>query len=156
MSGLVKSIALTMAAAAAIILAAAPARAATVKEIFEKYHLIGTFAQDCTKPPHQDNPQNWWYVNRLLDDKHVQRDFMTGPSTRFAVIMIDSATELKPNEIRVTGMRDGEITVDNVWHIEPNRTRTWEGIGDTKGKIADGKYVKTGNDIPWVYRCGSQ
>jgi hypothetical protein len=153
MSGFVKSIALTAAIATAIIFAAVAAHAGTVKEIFEKYQLIGTFAWNCAKPANAND--NWWYVNRLLDDKHVQRDLMHGPSTRSAVIMIDSAIELKPDEIRVTGMRDGEIAVDNVWHIEKSRMQTWQGIGDTKGKVADGKYVQTGKAMPWLNRCGS-
>jgi hypothetical protein len=44
----------TMAAAGAATLAAPPAQAATVKEIFEKYKLIGTFSYDCTKPDGQE------------------------------------------------------------------------------------------------------
>jgi heat shock protein HslJ len=141
-------------------LTASSAQAASVKEIFEKYNLVGIFAQDCTKPPTVQTPlngapQNWWFVNRLIDANHGQRDFMTGPGIRSFVIIIDKAEELNPNEIRVTGTRDDTIAVDNVWHIEPNRTRTWEGIGDTKGKLANGKYVQSGHDVPWLTRCGS-
>src|SRR5580658_10446486 len=133
-------------------LTASSAQAASVKEIFEKYNLVGIFAQDCTKPPTVQTPlngapQNWWFVNRLIDANHGQRDFMTGPGIRSFVIIIDKAEELNPNEIRVTGTRDDTIAVDNVWHIEPNRTRTWEGIGDTKGKLANGKYVQSGHDV---------
>jgi hypothetical protein len=158
--GFARLIVLQAAVTVTAMLAAASAQAASVEEIFKKYNLLGTFAQDCTKPPTvqtpPNGPQNWWFVNRLIDANHVQRDFMEGPTTRTFVIMIDNAMELKPNEIRVTGIRDGTITVDNVWHIEQNRTRTWEGIGDTKGKVADGKYVQTGRDIPWLTRCGSE
>jgi len=136
-------------------LVTAPAQAASVKEIFAKYNLFGSFAQDCHSPPNND-PQNWWFINRAIDADHVQRDFMSGPTTRGFVIMIDKATELKPNEIRVTGMRDDNVAVDNVWHIEQGRTQTWEGIGDTKGKAANGKYVTSGNDMPWLNKCGSQ
>src|ERR1700719_4185949 len=99
--GEVKSIALAIAAATEIILATAPAQAASVKEIFAKYNLFGSFAQDCHSPPN-NNPQNWWFINRAIDADHVQRDFMSGPTTRGFMIMIDKATELKPNEIRVT------------------------------------------------------
>ena len=158
--GLARLIALQTVVAVLTILAAVRAQAASVKEIFEKYNLVGIFAQDCTKPPTVQTPrngvaQNWWFVNRLIDPDHAQRDFMEGPTTRTFVILIDKAVELKTGEIRVTGMRDGTIAVDNVWHIEPNRTRTWQGVGDTKGQVADGKYVRTGNDTPWLTRCGS-
>jgi hypothetical protein len=155
-----KAIVLNVAVAFIAVLPCAPAQAASVKEIFEKYNLLGAFAQDCAKPPTVQTPpngvaQNWWFVNRLIDADHAQRDFMTGPTSRGFVIVVDKVMELKPSEIRVTGMRDETMTIDNVWHIEPNRTRTWDGIGDTKGKVADGKYVQTGKDIPWLTRCGS-
>jgi heat shock protein HslJ len=158
--GLMRRIALQTAVAVAAISAVACAQAASIQEIFEKYNLVGIFAQDCTKPatvqsPRNGAPQNWWFVNRLIDANHAQRDFMEGPGARSFVIIIDKAVELKPNEIRVTGMRDDTIAVDNVWHIEPNRTRTWQGIGDTKGQVADGKHVQTGNEMPWLTRCGS-
>ena len=72
------------AVAVAAISAVACAQAASVQEIFEKYNLVGIFAQDCTKPatvqsPRNGAPQNWWFVNRLIDANHAQRDFMEGP-----------------------------------------------------------------------------
>jgi len=152
---------ITLAAAAAVLVCATAAvHAASVKDIFQKYNLLGVFAQDCTKPPTVQTPpnggdQNWWFVNRLIDDNHAQRDFMNSPTERGFVIIIDSATELQPNQIRVTGVRDGTISVDNVWHIDKNRTLTWQGIGDTKGNIANGKYTQTGNAIPWLTQCGN-
>jgi hypothetical protein len=152
---------LTREPAAAIAPAQAVAvHAASVKDIFQKYNLIGTFAQDCSKPPTvqtppNGTPQNWWFVNRLIDDNHAERDFMNSPTERGFVIIIDGATELQANQIRVTGLRDGTISVDNVWHIDKNRTLTWQGIGDTKGNIANGKYTQTGNAVPWLTRCGA-
>jgi len=133
----------------------------SIKAVFEKYNLLGVFAQNCGKPPTaqtptDDSPQNWWFVNRPVDANHVQRDFMTSASARAFAIVLDNVTESSPNEIRVTGMRDDALPVDMVWRIEPNRTRTWQGVGDTKGQVADGKYVETGNDMPWLTRCDSQ
>ena len=66
--------------------------AASVKDIFQKYNLIGTFAQDCSKPPTvqtppNGTPQNWWFVNRLIDDNHAERDFMNSPTERAFIIM---------------------------------------------------------------------
>jgi Caspase domain len=134
--------------------------AASVKDIFQKYNLIGTFAQDCSKPPTvqtptDGRPQNWWFVNRLIDDNHAERSFMNSPTERGFVIIIDGASELQANQIRITGLRDGTISVDNVWHVDKNRTLTWQGIGDTKGDIANGKYTRTGNAVPWLTRCGA-
>src|SRR5580704_4242745 len=102
--GLTISISLAIAAVSATILAASSAHAASVKEIFEKYNLLGTFAWDCTKPPSADN--NWYFVNRLMDADHVQRDFMSGPTTRAWFLILDKAAETSANEISVSGTRD--------------------------------------------------
>jgi len=66
----------TLAAIASI---ASGAQAVSVKDIFEKYGLLGNFAWDCGKPSNPSN--NWQYVNRLIDADRVQRDLMTGPTT---------------------------------------------------------------------------
>jgi len=154
--GDLKSIALPVVAIAVLVCTTATVHAASVKDIFQKYNLIGTFAQDCSKPPTPSGDrQNWWFVNRLIADNHAERDFMNSSTERGFVIIIDSAKELQPNQIEVTGQRDGTISVDNVWHIDTNRTQTWQGIGDTKGNVANGKYTQTGNDMPWLTRCGS-
>jgi hypothetical protein len=58
--------------------ASAPTQS-SVKAIFEKYNLLGTFAWDCSKPASKDN---FYYVHRLLDADHVQRDQMSGPTQR--------------------------------------------------------------------------
>jgi hypothetical protein len=77
---------------AAIASVASAAQAASVKEIFEKYGLLGNFAWDCSKPP---SPDNWYYVNRLIDADHVQRHLMTGPTTRQWVAVFDKALRIK-------------------------------------------------------------
>jgi hypothetical protein len=92
-------------ALAAIASTASSAQAASVKEIFEKHDLLGTFAWDCSKPPSAEN--NWHYINRLVDIDHVQRDFMTGPATRQWVTVFDKASEPKPNEVVASGRITG-------------------------------------------------
>src|SRR5213594_348040 len=84
-------------AGAAILVAAgtgisdARAQGGSVKALFEKYNLIGTFAWDCSKPPSRDNQ---YFINRVVDADHVQRDLMSGPSTRHSIAMIDKAAAL--------------------------------------------------------------
>jgi hypothetical protein len=158
--GGLNSCALAIAAAIAATLVASSAHAATVKEIFEKYRLIGTFAWDCTKPASADH--NWYHVHRLLDTDHLQRDFMTGPTTRQWVVIIDQAAEAKPSEITASGKVTGRIAgrdLDNkptsgVWHVEPGRILQVEATVDGQKAIANGKLTASGFQIPWSNRCG--
>ena len=149
--GLARSIALEIAAAAVSILAVSSAQAASIKEIFEKHNLFGTYAWDCTKPASADD--NWYFVNRVMDADHVQRDFMSGPTTRAWVTVLDKAAELSANEISVSGTRDGQ-PADGIWRIEKNRMLQWEATQHGKKIVAEGKWVATGKDMAWLNRCG--
>jgi hypothetical protein len=158
--GLTISISLAIAAVSATILAASSAHAASVKEIFEKYNLLGTFAWDCSRPPSGDN--NWYHVHRLLDADHVQRDLMTGPTTRQWVAIIDRVVEAGPNEIEGTGTITGRINgrdldskpASGVWHLDRDRLLQWEGTVDGDKVISSGRLVNTGFQLPWSNRCG--
>jgi hypothetical protein len=127
---------------------------ASVKAIFEKYNLLGTFAMDCSKPAAKNN---LYYLNRPIDADHVQRDQMTGPTTRQWVAVLDKATEVKPNEIAVSGTREGKPT-DGVWRVERRgddvRILTVEASLDGKKLISGGKVVANGRDWPWQNKCG--
>jgi hypothetical protein len=147
-----KATAFAVAAATATMLAVPCAQAASVKEIFEKYKLLGTFSYDCTKPA---DKKNLYYVNRALDADHVQRDEMIAPTTRGRVVMISKAEELKPNEIKLSGsIVDGASSVTLVWHIEPNRMLQWEASWDGKPRIRDGVFLETQYKLPFLNRCG--
>ena len=151
-SGL-KATAFAVAAAIATMLAAPSAQAASVKDIFEKYKLLGTFSYDCTKPA---DKKNFYYVNRVVDADHVERDEMTGPTTRSRVIMLDKAEELKPNEIKLSGsIVDGASSVTLVWHIESNKMLQWESTHDGKPIVRDGVFLDTQYKMPFLNRCGN-
>lgn len=151
MSGFVKSHALAMATAAAAILAVASASAASVKEIFENYGLLGTFAEDCTKAASTDNG---YVIYRAIDAAHVQRDTMNSKTNRIYVYIADAASGTGPNEIKVGGTTtDGKpysyaVRIDGQRH----RIMTWTEGGVTS--IVDGIW-KDGNnyEMPWVTRC---
>ena len=64
--------------------------AQSVETIVEKYNLLGTFAWDCSKPPSRDNE---YFINRVVDADHVQRDQMSGPNTRDSIAMTDARTK---------------------------------------------------------------
>jgi hypothetical protein len=125
-----------MTAAVATVLAASAARAASVKDVFEKNDLLGIFAAACDKPPAENN---LYFNSRVLDASHVQRDQMSGPTKRDSVFMIDKASESKPNEIVVSGTRDGQA-VDAVWQLEPSRLRQLDRPGATR-------------ETPWLNKC---
>ena len=137
---------------------AAQAQSGSVKSIFEKYNLLGVFAWDCGKPASASN--NWYYVNRLIDADHVQREFVTGPTTRQWVAIFDKASELTLNEVmasgRITGRIEGKTVenepVDGVWRIEQNRIQQWASTFQGKPLIANGRL--NGREMPWLNRCG--
>jgi hypothetical protein len=140
-------------AATAITLATSPAAADSVKQVFEKHDLIGVFAWDCTRPASSDN--NWYYVDRVIDEDHMQRDFMTGPTKREWFAIIDKAAETKPNEIFYSGTVDGK-PVEGVWRLEPKGVQQWSSKQSGMPLIDNGKLVKTGKPMPLLNRCGAQ
>jgi hypothetical protein len=127
----------------------AHAQTSSVKAIFEKHNLLGTFAWNCNQPASRDN---LYYVNRALDSDRVQRDQMSGPTTRDAVTIIDRATELKPNEIALSGTRDGQ-PADGVWRVEGSRQFVLEATLTGRKVISGGRLLSTGRDVPPVQRC---
>jgi len=139
----------------AIAIAAAPASAqSSVKAVFEKHGLLGTFAFDCTKPASKTN--SYW-INRVIDDSHVQRDQMSARTTRDWIAIIDKAAEAKPNEITVSGTRD-DTPIDGLWRIESKgddlRVLIVESSAGGKKLISGGKWVASGKDWPWISKCG--
>ena len=125
-----------------------------VKAVFENYKLLGIFAFDCSKPPTSDN---YYYVHRLVDAGHVQRDRMSGPTSRDFSNVMDKAVGVGPNEVtvsgtRVEGNRKGD-PIEEVWRVEANQIMTVEGtIGGAK-VIAGGRF--NGQPVPWANMCAA-
>jgi hypothetical protein len=128
-----------------------PNGAGAVKAIFEKHKLLGTFAADCTKPPKAVD--NWYYVDRLVDPDHVQRDVMESKTSRTQRVIIDRAWEWQPNEVGVSGNRDGK-PIAALWRLDGDRMVQWETIVAGVPEISGGKWLKTKADMPWLKRCG--
>jgi hypothetical protein len=136
---------------AATVMAAANPQNGSVKAIFEKYNLLGVYAQDCAKPPKA--VENWYYVNRLIDANHVQRDLMESETTRTSMTIIDQARENKPNEIFIAGTRDNKPTTA-IWRFDKDRMVQWKAAHAGEAIISGGKWLKTGTSMPWIARCG--
>jgi hypothetical protein len=149
--GGVNSWAVAIAGAIAAMFAASSAHAATIQEIFTKFHLIGSFAWDCSKAP--SGSDNWYFVNRVVDADHVQRDFMTGTTTRAWYAILDKAAEIGRDEISISGTRDDKPT-NGIWRVEKDRMLQWEASQDGKKIITGGRWVASGKDMPWLNRCG--
>jgi tetratricopeptide (TPR) repeat protein len=121
----------------------------SVKTVFEKHNLLGIFAADCSKPA---STQNYYYVHRLIDAGHLQRDIMDGPTSRAFVVIIKKAAESKPDEIAVSGTSDGKPFF-SVYRIEPSGMRVLESMVDGKVEIAGGRFVSEG-ETPSTSQCG--
>ena len=144
---------LALAALIALAFTSVGARAAPVKDVFEKYNLMGTWAWDCSKPP--DARSNWVFVNRLVDANHVQRDFMKNATERGWYSFITEATALGPTEVHVVGTRNGQPT-DGIWRVEGGRMVQWQASQAGKKIITDGHYVAgNGGQIPSLNKCGT-
>jgi uncharacterized caspase-like protein len=122
-----------------------------VKPVFEKYRLLGTFAVDCSKPA---SPNNYHYVHRLMGNNVVQRERMSGPTTRDWVVFYDHASELKPNEVSLSGMQDTKST-EAVWRIEDRRMTLLETTIGGEKKISNGRLTQNGAQVFWFNRCDS-
>lgn len=131
--------------------ACAPAHAASVKEVFEKHNLIGTFAWDCSKPASKNN---WYFVNRVVDENHVQRDLMEGETSRTWFVVLDRAWELGANEVGMSGTRDGN-PVTGVWRTDGRSMVQWDATRSGRQEIKDGKAVNSGVAMPRLHKCGA-
>jgi Caspase domain len=125
------------------------AQTASVKTVFEKYNLLGTFAWDCSKPASRTN---YYYVHRALDGGHVQRDLMSAPTTRDWVATLDKAAERASGEIAVSGTRDGQ-PFDSIYRVEARRMRVMEGTVAGKKEISGGRFANSGKEMPWLNKC---
>jgi hypothetical protein len=146
----VKSLAVAVAAVVAMTAAVTSARAATVKETFEKYDLLGTLASDCAKPADAKSP---YLTNRIIDADHVELDKMVGPTARESATIVDKATESKPNELALSATIDDK-RYDIRVQVEHGRIKTTEQTrADGQKVIAGGHVIAGGAETPWFGRC---
>jgi tetratricopeptide (TPR) repeat protein len=97
----------------------------SVRQLFERHQLIGTWAPDCGKPA---SAQNMYLVLRPLDDRRVQLDRMESPTVRNSAYAAETAVEPQPSELGVqvngpTGpsaltfrVQAGQLMAFESWH----------------------------------------
>jgi hypothetical protein len=128
----------------------AKAQGGSVNAIFESHGLIGIYAVDCGR---RASGSNFYYVHRALDDGRVQRDVMSGPNTRDAVLIIDQARDVISDTIYLSGMRDDGQKSESVWRITGNRVDFVEQTIGGKKFIVNSKFVSDGMNVLPMYKC---
>jgi len=127
-----------------------PGQAATVRELLEKYDLMGTLASDCSKPV---DPKNPYLNNRAIDTDHVELDRMVGTTQRESATIVDKASESNRNEITVSATINYD-RYDMVFRAENARMRIMELLHSNGQKlITGGRYSPGTAETPWFHRC---
>jgi hypothetical protein len=133
-----------------------------VQDILKRHGLMGTFAEDCTKDP-SDN--NQYIVHRVLDAERVERDQMKSRGARSYAALVDNAEELTPNDVAInilitettiTDMKDWRMRL--VTRIDGNRIRLMESgalSGPYAGRtnIFAGRAANGGDETRWLTKC---
>jgi hypothetical protein len=136
--------------------------APSVQNVFERHGRIGTFAENCTTDP-ADN--NQYISHRALDAGRVQRDLMKSRTTRAYAGIVDSAGELPPSDVIMTmsiiesaipQMKDWRMRI--VTRVDGNRIRLIESgplTGPFAGRIdiAGGRAANGGEETRWLSKC---
>ena len=130
----------------------AQAQSGSVRAIFEYYDLLGTFAADCSQAASE---RNIYIVHRALDADQVQRDSMSGPTTRVDVSVIDSASASGPGELALS-LANERRRLYVVVRVEPRRWRLIESTRENGEKLVSGGRTtdSAGEEMPWLNRCG--
>jgi Ricin-type beta-trefoil lectin domain/PAN domain len=145
-----KTLAFAVAAAAVTFLFASPVQSATVKDVFEKYDLLGTLAADCGKPA---DAKSSYVVHRVIDPDHVQLDRMVGRDAPDFTAIIDRAAESKANEIALSYIANNR-RYSATYRVEHGRIRADQATGeDGEKQIAQGRYTNNNAETPWFAKC---
>src|SRR6266705_1246796 len=123
---------------------------ASVKEIFEKHGLLGTWSANCSKPL---SKQNRYAVYRVLDADHVQREVKSDPATEGALSVADRASESGPNEVTISWVNN-EGRVNNTVRVDGSRFRLWQSSSETgETFVVDGREVDDDEETLWIHKC---
>ena len=134
---------------ALIVLSAAPALASSDSDAFDRAGILGTWAEDCSKPPSADN---YHLIYRAASDgsvSEVQRT--TGDDAR----KIRNVQILSDDWLAYSYFNSKD---DNKYSIvtrkQGNRKKSWwSARHDGTALIMNGKFTGSGQDVPWFEKC---
>jgi hypothetical protein len=122
----------------------------SVKAIFEKHGLLGTWSADCSKPLSKENR---YAVYRVLDGDHVEREIKSDPDKPGALSVADRASEDSLNEVNISWVNEDGRT-NNTIRVEGNRFRLWRSVSEAgEAFVVDGREVDDNEETLWIYKC---
>jgi hypothetical protein len=135
---------------------------ASVKPIFERRKLVGTFAEDCSKAP---SDSNQYVVHRLTDAGVIERDQMKDRNTRTYAAFVEQAEELAENDVAMNiviveslnaQMKGWKMQL--ITRVDGNRLRLMQSAALTgphagRTNISAGKSTAGGGETRWLTRC---
>ena len=135
---------------------ASPAAAGSIADVLQKHKIIGTRAEDCSRPPGRSNS---YIVYRVESDGSVKSDFIGEDHKVFSSTAVFSAEEIAPDKLRITQESAAnaaeKLTVTML--ISDKGTRTLSSVLDNgKEIIANGRIVAADRETVWLYFCGGK
>ena len=128
-----------------------------VREVLEKFGMLGTWSVDCGKGT---SPGDTYSIYRALDELRVQRDIVVGKELRPGTV--EAAVEAGPNELVVTWVWEPREVVR--LRMDGNRWRQMDGTVNGKKYLAEGVYtadlrstrteLRLGQPMPSAYARG--
>jgi len=142
-----------VAAFIALIALAQPASGQTIAETMHRWGLTGTWAIDCSQPPSRQNGY-LSYVPKTGGGVSHRRDFGGGQADAFdiewATIGADGMIELIVHFHSFSQTRKWSMM-----KASDGRTKTMVNsrTDSTDYSIRNGRFVQSGDDVPWQTRC---
>jgi hypothetical protein len=144
--------------AAACLLSAGAASAATPWDVFKRFGLTGNWSPDCSSPP---SATNYWMTYKEGPGGKVVRPLNRGGGDELSVT-VDSAAMVSSTTVSARFRNDDPTwgdtngtAVDLTLELVNDRVHTIDSTGmDGTQYIKDGIVVKSGKPIPWIQKCG--
>jgi len=138
-----------------LVLTISGASAQTPREVLKDFGLLGTWANDCSKPAASNN---FLTIYQGLSNGEVKRTYYDAPNKIYSEFVIKRVTRVAPDQIlyEQAGQNDLQFVTlkktGNQYRVFSNRSRAG------KEYVQDGKYVKDspathGADTPWQTKC---
>ena len=132
----------------------AAANAETVRQVLQQFGLLGTWANDCSQPPAQNN---FHTVYAPLPNGNVRRTYYNAPGKSYSQYVLERVNRISSDQIFYQ-QKGSDGRVDVVLKKDGNRYHVLSSQNEN-GKIyvQEGKFTSnTGNpgqESPWQTKC---